>query len=193
MGAVGLSDAGVIGTYFQKLESTKLAWVDQISNLFQADKSGKQPVMFLGTSPAFRKWIDERSARGLKENEVLIDVDKYEATLALDREELTLDKTPQTLVRIAELAERANQHWAKMLVDLVVAGESNTTYDGQFFFDTDHVDGESGTQDNDLAFSVTDANSRLPTVVEITDASNAALLAMYSFLDDRGDPMHEEM
>ena len=45
-------------------------------------------------------------------------------------------------------ADRTVSHWASLLSTLIVNGESATCYDEQYFFDTDHSEGESGTQSN---------------------------------------------
>ena len=64
------------------------------------------------------------------------------------------DKTGQIDIRIREQVQRAQAHWAKLLSDLIIAAESTVCYDGQYFFDTDHSEGDSGTQDNDLSIGV---------------------------------------
>ena len=43
-------------------------------------------------------------------------------------------------------------HWL-MLTTLMIAGESSLCYDGQYFFDTDHSDGASGTLSNSISFA----------------------------------------
>ena len=40
---------------------------------------------------------------------------------------------------MAELAERGTTHFASLLSTLIVNGASTTCYDGQYFFDTDHL------------------------------------------------------
>ena len=35
-----------------------------------------------------------------------------------------------------------------------INGEATVCYDGQYFFDTDHVEGDSGTQSNDLSVDI---------------------------------------
>ena len=68
-------------------------------------------------------------------------------------------------------------------------------YDGQFFFDTDHVSLASGTQKNDLAvgdyavLNVAIANA--PTTNEMADAILTVLQHFFLFKDDQGEPINE--
>ena len=84
-----------------------------------------------------------------------------EATLEVLVDDIRRDKTGQVMTRVRELAERANSHWASLLSALIIAGESTACYDGQYFFDTDHAEGDSGTQDNDIGVDI----SALPAAV----------------------------
>ena len=99
------------------------------------------------------------------------------------------DKTGQIMVRIAEQTERANSHWAKLLVELIIAGEASLCYDGQYFFDTDHSEGDSGTQDNDLAFDVTAPTT--PTAGEMETFILRLIQQIIGFKDDQGEYMNE--
>ena len=51
---------------------------------------------------------------------------------------------------MAELAERGRTHYASLLSTLIVNGATTVCYDGQYFFDTDHSEGASGTQSNKI-------------------------------------------
>lgn len=193
MGAAGLSSRAIIGEYFRRLEAGSLEWVDALTNLFQSENIGQETVRFLGNSPLFRKWEGERQAAGIKENEIVILVDDYEWTLELKRTEVTLDKWGQVQVRIGEGAARANQHWASMLTDLIVTGETANAYDGFFFFHTAHLELDSGTQSNELTFVVSNADARKATVAEVNTAVGKAIDQLFLLKDDRGELMNEGM
>jgi phage major head subunit gpT-like protein len=118
-----------------------------------------------------REWIGGRVAKGFRENGVTIPNKDFEATLEVLRHELVRDKTGQIRVRISELARKAANHWQSLLTTLIMAGEAatlGTCYDGQFFFDTDHVEGDSGTQSNDITYNVTTTTA--PTAAEMEQA-----------------------
>jgi phage major head subunit gpT-like protein len=66
-------------------------------------------------------------------------------------------------------------------------GESQACFDGQFFYDTDHLWGDSGSQSNDLTSNVVTTND--PTAAELKIAFHAALIAMLGFKNDQGKPL----
>jgi hypothetical protein len=73
------------------------------------------------------------------------------------------------MIRTSDLAARTAEHWAKLLTDLIIA--NGLCYDGQNFFDTDHVTLASGTLQNDLdatdipALNISTAAAPTATVV----------------------------
>src|SRR5574337_1067484 len=83
-----------------------------------------------------------------------------------------------------------NAHWAKLLSALIIAGESAACYDGQYFFDTDHAEGDSGSQSNDLTSDVTTTTA--PSAAEMETAILKSVEAILGFKDDQGEPMNEE-
>jgi phage major head subunit gpT-like protein len=83
-----------------------------------------------------------------------------------------------------DLAVEASYHPDELFFTTLVNGESTTCFDGQFFFDTDHSWGDSGTQSNDLTSAA--ATGTTPTVAEAKAAFNAARNAMMKFKNDQG-------
>lgn len=189
MGAATLGSRAIIGRFYQALEQDAgVGWVDPISMLFQSDQAS-ETYAWLGQSPAMREWIGGRNAKGFRENGITIANKKYEATLEIPLDWMRRDKTGQIQVRIDEMAQRANAHWAKLSTALIIAGESATGYDGQFFFDTDHSEGDSGTQDNDITVDITTTTA--PTAAEMETAILKATQQIIGFKDDQGEPMNE--
>lgn len=190
MGASSLSSRAIIGSFYNRLEQNLgTSWIDRISNLYNSNQES-ETYKWLGQSPAMREWIGGRQAKGLRENGITIANKKFEATLEVLVDEIRRDKTGQVMVRVQELADRTNAHWAKLLSSLIISGESAVCYDGQYFFDTDHVEGDSGSQSNDLTFDVTTPAS--PTAGEMESAILAAVEAMLLLKDDQGEPMNED-
>ena len=136
-----------------------------------------------------REWIGARQAKGLTENGITIINKKYEGTLEIPVDWMRRDKSGQIQVRINELAARANAHWAKLLSTLIVNAESSICYDGQYFFDTDHQELDSGTQSNIYIADV--ANPATPTINEFQTALMNAVQQMLGVKDDQGEPMNE--
>lgn len=189
MGASTLSSRAIIGEFYNTLQQDLGgAWVPQVSNLFNSDQES-ETYKWLGMAPAMREWVGGRSAKGFRENGITIANKTFEATLEVLVDEMRRDKTGQVLTRVRELAQRTNAHWAKLLSTLVIAGEAAVCYDGQYFFDTDHAEGDSGSQSNDISNNVTTTTA--PTAGEMESGILAAIRAILSFKDDQAEPMNE--
>ena len=198
MSTASLSSRAIIGEYFARLEqAVGLDWVQALSRLFTSDQLSED-YKWLGQSPAMREWIGGRHAKGFSDNSLTIKNIHYEATLEVDVDDLRRDKTGQVLARIAELADRTNAHWASLLSTLIGNGDSTVCYDGQFYFDTDHTEGENTTnQDNDItvdisALAVSNAGTiTAPSVGEMQQVILKGIQQILSFLDNQSEPMNE--
>lgn len=189
MSAQGLSSRAIIGEFYNTLEQDMGGlWIPQLSNLFDSDQES-ETYKWLGQSPTMREWIGSRQAKGFATEGVTITNKEFEATLEVLVKEMRRDKTGQVMVRVRELAQRTNAHWAKLLSQLIVAAEAAVCYDGQYFFDTDHAEGDSGTQSNDLTHDVTTPTA--PTAGEAESAILKAVQAILGFKDNQGEPMNE--
>ena len=189
MGASTLGSRAIIGRFYKTLEQDAGAsWLDLLSMYFASDQ-GSEEYRWLGQTPAMREWVGGRHAKGFRENGLTIVNKHYEATLEVLLRDLKRDKTGQIMVRIDELAQRTNAHWASLLSTLIINAESTLCYDGQYFFDTDHVEGDSGAQSNDVTFDV--ATATAPTAGEMEGAILGATQKILGFKDDQGEPMNE--
>jgi phage major head subunit gpT-like protein len=190
MAASSLSSRAIIGEFYNTLEQNVGAlYVPGISALFDSNQES-ETYKWLGMAPQMREWVGGRQAKGFRENGITIVNKTYEATLEVLLDEIRRDKTGQVMVRVRELAMRTNAHWAKLLSDLIVGGEAGLCYDGQFFFDTDHSEGDSGTQSNDITYD--SASTTIPTAAEMEAAILKSVETMIGFKDDQGEPMNEE-
>lgn len=190
-----LSSRAVLGMYFARLENPIAAgWIDGVANLFGSDQASEQ-YPFLGQVPRMREWLGGRQAKGLRSSSLTITNKHYEATLEIRLRDLRRDKTPQLQARIGEFADEGDAHWGKLASDLIQNGASTACYDGQFFFDTDHVEGGSGTQDNDITVDISALPASVhgittaPSVEEMQQAIVKGIAQILSFKDDRGRPM----
>ena len=193
-----ITERQIIGTFYKALEQdVGAAWIPQISNYFTSDQASEE-YAWLGMSPAMREWIGGRNAKGFRENSITIANKHFEATLEVLVRDLRRDKTPQIQARIAEMARRANAHWASLLSTLILNGPSTLCYDGQYFFDTDHSEGASGTQNNDITVDISampctlHGTTTAPSVEEFQWAIIYGIQAIVGFKDDQGEPMNED-
>ncbi len=197
MGAKGLGSRAIIGEYYARLEQNiGTEWIDLISMLFTSDQES-ETYKWLGMAPALRQWIGGRQAKGFRENGITIANLPFEATLEVLVDELRRDKTGQILVRVREMADRTNAHWASLLTALLINAEDHVCYDAQYFFDTDHSEGSSGTQSNDLSIDISALSASVhgsttaPSIEEVYQCVLQAIQAILGFKDDQGEPMNE--
>ncbi len=198
MGIEKITERQIIGNFYKTLaQDDGAAWVAALSNYFTSDQSSEE-YAWLGQSPQMREWVGGRNAKGFSENSLTILNKHYESTLEILVKDLRRDKTGQVMTRINELARRTNSHWASLLSTIILAGESTACYDGQFFFDTDHEEDDSGTQSNDISVDIsalpvaTAGTTTAPSVAEMQFAIALAIQAIVGFKDNQGEPMNED-
>jgi phage major head subunit gpT-like protein len=193
-----LSSRAIIGEFYRTLEQdTGAAWVNAVSMLFTSDQDSEE-YRWLGQTPAMREWVGGRHAKGFRDNGLTIRNKHYESTIDILVRDLRRDKTGQAMVRIQELAQRTNAHWASLLSTLIVNAESTACYDGQYFFDTNHSEGDSGTQSNDISVDISELATQTagsvtaPSVEEMQQSILKGIDQISGFKDDQGEPMNEQ-
>lgn len=193
-----LSSRAVIGMYYEALAAAAGAgWIGNVSNYFGSDQAAES-YPWLGMPPAMREWVGGRQAKGMSTNLVTITNRHYEATIEIALKDLRRDKTGQIKARLAEFAQRGQSHFASLLSTLIVNGPSTVCYDGQYFFDTDHSEGASGTLDNDITTDIsalpveTHGVVTAPSKEEMLQAIIASISQFFTFKDDQGEPINED-
>lgn len=191
-----LSSRAIIGKFFMLIEAAVMqAWAIQIAHFNDTDQASEEYVL-ASMTPAMRRWIGGRDAKRLLSQAITLTNEKFETTLVDKRDNFQYDKTGQLNQRISDLVGRTITHWNKLATEALVAGTSTLCYDGQYFFDTDHSFGSSGTLKNLLtssevaALNVTTAAA--PTSAELADAILGMINYFQNYLDDQGEPIHEE-
>lgn len=185
----GLSSRAIIGRFYRRLEEhAEAAWWTRLSLQFSSNQES-ETYRWLGMVPQVREWIGGRQVKPLSSNGVTIANKTWEATVRIDADEQRRDKTGQIMVRINELARRVATHPNKLLTDLLLNGASTLTYDGSNFFDTDHSEGDSGTQSNSISVDV--ATTTAPTEDEMYNAIISAIAQIMQLRDDTGEPINE--
>lgn len=191
-----LSSRAIVGMYFARLENPNNAgWIARIANRFTSDQAS-ETYAFLGQTPRMREWIGGRQAKGLRSNSLTISNIHYEATLEIAIPDMRRDKTPQIRARVEEFADEGEAHLGTLLSTLLINAPSTVCYDGQYFFDTDHSEGSSGTQDNDITVDISalpaavHGSTTAPSVEEMQQAIVKGVAQILSFKDDRGRPMN---
>ena len=164
-------------------------WVDQIATVVESD-GALETYGWMGQVPQMREFLSRRVAASMTDTSYALTNKKFEATIAVKRDDIADDKLGALPIRISQLAARAANHANKMLVEALVNGTSSTLglcYDGTAFFGDSHTArGSSGTQDNKLAGSGTTASA-------LSTDFAAAVAQMRGFADEAGEPFNEDL
>jgi len=140
---------------------------------------------WLEAVPGMSEWKDVRKVFGLTPRDYKITNLDWEDTIAVDRNTLEDDKYNMIIPRIQQLAQRAADHPAKRLFELINDGKTTKTYDSvNFFVNTGRSFGDSGSIDN-IAGGAYSASA-----TEILAGINAGYQLMAGFKDNRGEYMN---
>ena len=185
----GLTSRAIIGRFYRRLEEfANAAWWTKLAMRFASNQES-ETYRWLGMVPQVREWVGGRQVRPVRSAGVTIVNKTWESTIRVDADEQRRDKTGQVMVRINELARRVATHPNKLLTTLMLNGPSSVCYDGQYFFDTDHEEGDSGSQSNSVTYDAVTPTA--PTDGEMFDAIVKGVGQVLSFKDDQGEPMNE--
>lgn len=146
----------------------------------------------LGSVPSVREWFGSRDFHTPRAAKFTIENKLWESSIGVEKIHIQDDRLALYAPMFESLGTRAARHPDKLLLsDIIVNATGQVCLDGQFFFDTDHAWGDSGTQDNDLTSNITTASA--PTLAEFTAAAVAMLSAMLRFKDDKGELLHDDV
>lgn len=182
----GLLTKGLRSEFFSRFQGTPTHFQDLATRIVST--SDRETYRWLGTVPKVREWGQGRLAQGLRTESYSVENLKYEATIEVDRDEISDDQTGQIRLRIAELAQRAATHKDYLIAQLLINGHvsGNNSYDGVSFFNPGHASGASGSQSNQLSIDIEEPTT--PSLDDFKQALAEAITAMLSFKDDQGDP-----
>lgn len=191
-----LTSRAIIGSIYNRLTMGDQSWIDRYVMKMDSNQAIEN-YAWLGMVPQMREWVGGRQPKTVRENVFSVANKPYESTLEIMTADLRRDQSGQIQVRIGELARRVLSFPASLLTTLMIAGESTVCYDGQYFFDTDHSEGSSGSQSNDLAVDISTlatevhGSTTAPSVEEMQQSILQAIQAILGFKDDQGEPMNE--
>lgn len=192
-----LSSRAIIGKFYRRLEEVLGgSWAAKLGMPMPSDQES-ETYNFLGAVPRMRKWGSGRLVEDLRSDGITLTNELFEATIRIDVDDLRRDKTGQINARINELAKACGLHWEEYLTPFIEDGTGSTHglgYDGQYFFDTDHSEGSSGTQKNVLTNAevaqLDVGAATAPTEAEMAKAILGCIGWMLQLKDDRGRPIN---
>lgn len=167
-----LLEDGLKTVFFEALDAT-VGDYERIATIVPSE-SDQENYAWLGAVPAMREFTDERMPLGLLEHDYSIRNKTWESSIAIERAAIEDDKLGQIKLRVMSLAREAKRHMDELVFGLLRTGFATKCYDGQYFFDTDHAEGDSGAQSNK------------GTAALGADSLQAAITGMMKFKDDRG-------
>ncbi|MGC2424141.1 MAG: Mu-like prophage major head subunit gpT family protein [Nitrospirota bacterium] len=139
--------------------------------------SREEQYNWLGRVPKMREWLGERVIQNLSAYSYTIKNRDWEATVAIDRNDVEDDTVGIYTPMVRALADASATHPDELVFDLLAGGFVNTCYDGRPFFDTAHPTGSS-TQSNKSTSALT------------PDSYAAARAQMMSLTDEHGKPLN---
>jgi phage major head subunit gpT-like protein len=114
-----------------------------------------------GQVPMMRKLIGDVQFDKLDVFNWEVGIDKYAAGIEISRDDFEDDNLGWVSPYIAGLGVEARQHPGREIIKLLENGNNALCYDGQFFFDSDHRDGDGPIQSNLIAGPLNEANLQL--------------------------------
>ena len=106
---------------------------------------------WLNQIPGMKRWIDERRVKKLERDAYQLRNEKFEDTIAVEREDVEDDNVGTYSMAVKGLAEAAAEHPDELVFKALKEGFESPCYDGQNFFDDDHpvvIDGEEVSVSN---------------------------------------------
>lgn len=139
---------------------------------------------WIGNMPGMREWLGDRQFGQIRAADFVLENKLWESSLEINRQDMDDDEMGFYNDAAGQLGTEAGYHPDELLVETIEAAESTVCWDGQYFYDTDHSWGDSGTQSNDVTSTVSSTTSI--TVEEFKSALRAAVLKMLGFKRDNG-------
>ena len=94
---------------------------------------------WLGQLPRLREWLGERRVKSIAAHGYKITNRNFESTVEVPANDIKDDQYGVYGPMIEDLGRAAAEHPDEMIFELLASGFTSPGYDGQNFFDTDHV------------------------------------------------------
>lgn len=168
---------------FREAAMAATPFYTSVCSIVQSD-GADEGYGLIGNMPGVREWLGDRQFNELRAADFTVRNRLWETSLQVEKTDIDDDRIGLYGPLMTDLAAEASYHPDELFFQTLVNGESTACFDGQFFFDTDHSWGDSGTQSNDLTYAA--ATGTTPTADEFRAAFHAARAAMMKFKNDRG-------
>jgi len=134
-------------TIFQQAYDGAATSLSQLS-VVETSGTKQEEYKWLGQFPGLREWIGDRVVKDLSVEGFVIKNRDFEATVAVDRNDVEDDAIALYKPLFEQLGESARQHPDELIFDLLLNGFTRTCFDGKTFFAADHPNGEQPAWSN---------------------------------------------
>ena len=100
---------------------------------------GEEVYGWLSGLPQIREWLGSRVISQMKTSDYVLKNKLFESTIAVLRTDIEDDKLGLYDARLRMMAHSAAMHPDELVFSLLSKGFDTLCYDGQNFFDTDHI------------------------------------------------------
>ena len=144
-----LVNASSVNEIFRNLKTEFHRNFDQAPNLWMRVASlipstGRyNDYSWISYFPRMREWLGERQIRQLEASNYVVRNRKFEATIAVARDDIEDDQLGIYGNQARMAGYSAGQFPDELVFGLLAGGFARTCHDGQFFFDTDHPVGDA--------------------------------------------------
>jgi len=187
-----ITERSVLGMFYERLQQNiGTSWIESIATPIIESDQDSEDYAWLGMVPQLSEKRGEKKYSELRESDWVVKNIEFQGGIKIPKKHVLYDKTGQVRIRVNELADRALAHWVSLISPLIVNGATTLCYDGHYFFDTTHQEGDSGVQSNSTTFNVVTPTA--PTPVEMIDAILSGVEQITGFKDDKGEYVNENM
>lgn len=169
---------GLLTNFFEGYDSADSQWQDVATKV--PSTAASEDYGWLGSVPRMREMKGERVPQKLLEYEYTLRNKEFEASIEVDHKDLKDDQTGKYGPLVRSIGESARQYPDELIFGtLLPGGFTSLAYDGQYFFDTDHPIGNTGSNFSNKGTAALDATS-----------FNVARVALMKSKDDFGRPVN---
>lgn len=184
-GARKLTERGVLAEMLYRLDvGLGLQWFGPLVFKIDSTDPNGETHNWLGGVPGMSERKGDPTFAKPRNAQFAIVHKPWQCGLLIPKEEWLFNKSGMIQKRTVDQVDVALGHPGELVQSLISSGEATACYDGQYFFDTDHSEGKSGTQSNDIT---TAKAGTTPTASEMKTAILNALAALWGFKDDQGN------
>ena len=149
---------GLLTNFFEGYNSEETHWQEVATKVPSTARS--ENYAWIGSIPRLRKMKGERIPKKLLEHTYTITNEEYEASIEVNHADIKDDQTGQYGIQAKSIGESAKAFPDELVFEtLLPGGFTSLCYDGQYFFDTDHPIGETGSTQSNKITSALDATS----------------------------------